>query len=84
MMTGTNYIVIIYPTANYRKLVIFGFFWSKGHLGAENRKEMGRKMSVNPTFKGSKQLSLTTYMSPKGDGRCKALFLLFTPDLRPV
>lgn len=32
MMTGTNYIVIIYPTTNYRKLIIFGFFWAKDTL----------------------------------------------------
>jgi len=76
-MTGTNYIVIIYPTANYRKLVIFGFFWSKGHLGAENRKEMGRKMSVNPTFKGSKQLSLTTYHVPEGGRTVQGLIPTF-------
>lgn len=51
MTTYVNYIIIIYPTTNYRKPTVFGFFWIKGHFGAENRKEMGRKMSVNPTFK---------------------------------
>ena len=44
---NTNLSVIDIITNNYRKLVILGFFWSKGHLDAEKSKEMGRKMSVS-------------------------------------
>ena len=84
MTTYVNYIIIIYPTTNYRKLTVFGFFWIKDTLVQKIARKWAGKCQLIQHLKDSKQVSLTTYHVPEGNGRCKALFPLFTPDLRPV